>query len=209
MPQPLRAQCNLDFEGLTSLPEHAAALGEIVSISGLLEGGVAAILAILTGGNARITTAMFLAVNSADAQRAMLKAAAEQVLNADDLPYFTGMMDRFRVRYGERNKLVHNVWGTSSDHPGMAIWCPASSMVGAFRALADSNLPGGQERAFEVVHSVWRDCYTYTVKDLRDVAERLTAFSEELSEFSHRLTANHQGINALTIREPGRMLRAP
>lgn len=109
MPQPLRKPCHLTFSGLRSRPRHAQVIGQIVAISGRIESRLASLLAIMTGGLTHVTVPMFLAVRSTDAQRAMLSAAAEQVLQADSLQRFTELMAEWKQRYGERNKLVHNL----------------------------------------------------------------------------------------------------
>jgi len=128
VPQPIRVKCQFKMTGLTERPEHAAVLGQIVGISGRLENSLGWLLAFFSGGSASITIPMFNAVASTDAQRSMLLAAAHHALSDLELSAFRELMEDFRPRYGERNRLVHNLWGHSDAHPDKALLWRASDL---------------------------------------------------------------------------------
>ncbi|MBX3484804.1 hypothetical protein [Phenylobacterium sp.] len=181
------------LHGLSQRPEHAARLGMIVACSGQLETLLGYLLAHLTQASASVTIAMFDSVTSTDAQRAMLTAAAEQALAGAELLEFRDLMAEFRTRYGERSRLVHNVWGYSPQHPDKAIWCQskdATSFSARFMAAAvgDDTL---DLFVRDIPNPIWRSCSTYTVKDLTDVYERLDQYADRIRAFIVKLQLEH------------------
>ncbi|WP_340647666.1 hypothetical protein [Phenylobacterium sp.] len=181
MPQPLRKKCHLTFKGLEDRPDHARVIGQIVAISGRIESRLGSLLAIMTGGLTHVTIPMFLAVRSADAQRSMLQAAAQHALGPDDLERFTAIMDDWRGRYGERNKIVHNIWGHSDDHPKLAIRIAAEDFAEIWKTSAFLTNPEVAERAAITLRDLWKSCEGWTVKDLEDVKTRLEGYETRIS----------------------------
>jgi hypothetical protein len=108
---------------------------------------------------------MFHAVASTDAQRAMLLAAAERSLGSTELDMFKELMEDFRPRYGERSKLVHNIWGHSNDHPDKAVWCKASDAAYLMAQAAAITNP----QQIGALDDLSTKCMTYSVQDLMDV----------------------------------------
>lgn len=182
---------------LTERPEHAAALGQVVTISGYLEALLGHLLAYLTGASASVTMAMFHSVSSTDAQRAMLNAAAELILSGAELEEFRDLMQEFRTRYGERSRLVHNVWGWSPDMPDKALWCKSQDATKFSSRLA--SLTAQEEFDLFVqddTMELWRMCSTYTVKEIQDVRDRLGAYTERVRQFVLKLQNQHPVIAA-------------
>jgi hypothetical protein len=194
MPQPIRFTCEVKFEGLSTLPQHAEWLGHIVTLASSIDSNLGYLLAYLSRSSASVAIPMFHAVVSADAQRAMLMAAAEQQLAGAELEEFRELMEDFRTRARERNRLVHNIWAWSPQHPGKALWCHAkdySRMPLRFAALQNSDeLPLFQQ----TLDTMWQYCSTYTVKDLQDVYQRLRQYNERTSEFVGKLLAEHPAL---------------
>jgi hypothetical protein len=197
MPQPIHKKCEINFEGLTNLPEHAAMLGHIVSQASLVDSNLGYLLAYLTQTSASVAIAMFHAVNSTDAQRAMLNAAAEQQLAGAELDEFKDLLSDFRTRSGERNRLVHNIWGISPQHPGKAVWCPAKDYTKLPVTLAITQTADALPLFMEKYEGIWESCSVYTVKDLQDVYKRLTDFGEQVRSFMVKLLAEHPALAAI------------
>jgi len=154
-----------------------------VGISGKLENSLGWLLTLFSGGYAQTTTAIFHSVISADAQRAMLQAAAEQSLSSVELEAFNVLMEDFRPRYGERNRLVHNLWGHSDAHPDKAIWCKSSDWA---KHWAGINTAIHTQTAY-TFGDISLKCVTYTVKDIDDVAKRLSSYFDRVGEFMRDL----------------------
>jgi hypothetical protein len=196
MPQPLRKTCPISFSGLVNRPEHAMAIGNIVGVSGRLENALGWLMAFLSQGSAAITIAMFNAVSSTEAQRAMLAAAAEHRLRGAERDAFDDLMEDFRPRYRERNRIIHNVWGHSDAHPDKALWWKSSDLSTSAAALAAS-------ATVEDVHKTEQDdlslkAMAYTVKDLQDIAARLAEFTGRVQNFVYLLSMAHPAIAAVT-----------
>jgi hypothetical protein len=179
------------------MPDHAAALGHVVAVSGFLESLLGHILAYMTGASAAVTIAMFHSITSTDAQRAMLIAAAEQILQGAELEEFRDLMNEFRIRYSERSRLVHNLWGTSPQHADKAVWCASkdvtrnSAMIAAVTAEEQLDVFLNNEDA-----AIWRRCSTYTVKEIEDVHERLVQYTERVRLFAIRLREQNPIVSA-------------
>ena len=129
---------------------------------------------------------------STDAQKAMLIAAAEISLASTELEAFKELMEDFRSRYGERSKLVHNIWGHSDDHPDKALWCRASDAGSMMAQLASMTAPG----QIDAVDDLSIKCMAYSVKDLDDVAARLSEYVNRVLQFTGQLIENHPGLAA-------------
>lgn len=197
MPQPIRRPCQVFLSDLTERPDHAAALGQVVTISGYLEALLGHLLAYLTGASASVTMAMFHSVTSTDAQRAMLNAAAELILEGAELEEFRDLMQEFRTRYGERSRLVHNVWGWSPDLPDKALWCKAQDATKFSSRLASLTAEEELDLFFQDdTMELWRMCSTYTVKEIGDVRDRLGAYTERVRLFVLQLQNQHPVIAA-------------
>jgi hypothetical protein len=198
MPQPIRKKCHAEVSGLSQRPQHAAVLGHIVGISGRLENALGGLLALLSRGSALITIPMFHAVSSTDAQRAMLLAAADQSLRGVECDAFHELMGDFRQRYGERSKLVHNLWGHSNDHPDKALWWQSADVgLTIAKIAAAPSMATMTQIAQEEELSL--QAMAYTVKDLQDVATRLAEYTDRVVAFTGELWNAHPAVVAAAI----------
>lgn len=183
--------------GLAHRPNHAMVVGQIIGISGRLEANLGWLLALLSRGSATITMSMFHSVVSTDAQRAMLLAAAEQSLAGPELDAFKDLMDDFRPRYGERSKLVHNIWGHSNDHPDKALWCKTSDAASLIAKVAAASDHEAVNRIVAAEQLCFK-CMAYSVKDLEDVAGRLFGYAQRVDAFINELMQGHPALVAAT-----------
>jgi hypothetical protein len=183
-------------------PEHAAKLGIIVSLSAMLESQLGHLLALMSGGSASITVALFQAVTSASAQRAMLARAAERRLSPEDNARFKQLMDQLRAGYKERSGLVHGLWGTSDAYPEDAIWIPADAMADRHAGAMGSYEPAEGLAAIVRGMRYLDECRVYTVADLQQVADRVHACVKLAGAFSTELAARHPVLGMPPIPEP-------
>jgi hypothetical protein len=162
------------MNGLTKRPQHAAALGRVVATAGKLEADLAFLLASMTHLNAKLATAMFLSINNMPSQRAMVLAAAREVMTPRALEYFEAFMDDWNSRYKERNKLVHGVWASSDSHPDKALLLRSDAITAKYAHMNSST-------AGDASFDIWLDALAYTVKDIDDVDSRLKAYQRRLA----------------------------
>lgn len=197
MPQPIRRACHVEINGLVHRPQHAMVMGNIVGISGRLESALATLLALLSRGSAPITISMFHAVSSTDAQKAMLSAAARHTLAGTELDAFNELMEDFRPRYGERSKLIHNLWGHSNDHPDKALWWKSAD-VGIVIAKIAAAPSVEAMNDFISKEDLSLKAMAYTVKDLTEVATRLDEYTIRVFAFLTEVWASHPLLVAAT-----------
>jgi hypothetical protein len=171
-------------------------MGMIVGISGRLESTLGWILAFLSRGSATITIPMFHAVVSTDAQRSMLLAAASSSLTGPELGAFQDLMEDFRPRYGERSRLVHNVWGHSNDHPDKALWWRSSDLGSVMANL--SAAPTVEEVQRVAGEDVSLKAMLYTTDDVRGCRVRLGEYNERVRAFFLDLWNSHPTVAAAT-----------
>jgi hypothetical protein len=125
----------------------------------------------------------------------MLLAAANYALAGQERDAFNELMEDFRARYGERSKLVHNLWGHSNDHPDKALWWRSAdfgSSVAKLAAVATvedlTQINAEEDMSLKAM--------LYSVKDLTDVAARLQEYTNRVQEFVLDLMNAHPVIAA-------------
>jgi hypothetical protein len=173
---------NFRPECVRDRPALAVKFAHVVALSAQLENRLAALLSILCGSNAETTMAMFMAVNSSDAQRSMLRAAAECVLTGHELEQFGDLMDEFRTRYRERNKIVHGLWSTSTSHPNALLLGRAADFAGMWKKVAIL-AAAVDPPPTNILDGVWQNVMIYKEKDFDDVISRLEAFDQQIMNF--------------------------
>lgn len=151
-------------------------------------------MAFLSQGSATITIAMFNSVSSTEAQRAMLRAAAEHRLVGAERDIFDDLMRDFRPRYKERNRVVHDVWGHSDDHPDKALLWKSGDLSVSAAALASSVTIEEIRKSDDISLKA----LAYTVQDLKQIAVRLNEFTMRVQAFIWDLASTHPAIVAAT-----------
>src|SRR5262249_13091374 len=139
--------------------------------------------------------AMFNSVSSTEAQRSMLRAAAEHRLAGGDRDIFDELMLDFRPRYKERNNIVHNVWGHSNDHPDKALLWKSGDLSTSAAVLASSQTAEDVQKS---AIDLSLKAMSYTVQDLTQIVLRLHEFTGRVQRFAGDLAATHPAIVAIT-----------
>lgn len=184
MPQPLRRKVLLNFmvSAIESRSELAVKLSQIIAISSLMETRLSAILAGISGGNAEITVAMFQAVNSTDAQRSMLRSAAEVALAGHELDTLCDLLDEHRNRAKERNKIVHGIWCTADEYPDALLLARPADIAAISKRMAVFR-HFGQSVHDEATDDIWKNCMIYRAQDFDQVLGRLISFDNQIAQF--------------------------
>jgi hypothetical protein len=110
-------------------PDLCVALASVVNASAILDVQLGWALAKLLGTGAEAGSAMYLALTSASAQKAALLAAANAVLDAEDLALFNVLMELVRKVKDRRNTIVHGTWGWSAQIPDALILIPGRDAI--------------------------------------------------------------------------------
>lgn len=190
-------------------PDLGAKFAQVIAIASLIETRLSGLLAMMSGGNAEVTLAMFLAVNSTDAQRAMLRSAAEVALKGPEQEALIELLDEYRARARERNKIAHGIWATSPDLPDTLLLVRSSDMATFNKAVAMQAHNGPKARfPTSLQDHLWQNCMAYRAADFEDIFMRLCTYDGQIMQFWNNLldarlaeaTSAEQG--ALPLDEP-------
>lgn len=102
---------------LSARADLAVKVAQTINAWAGAEAEMGQLLRSVTGGDARASMAMFLALQSAPAKLAALDAAVEVTLKGDQLRIYTGIMRLARRAAKQRHKFAHHIWGHCLELP--------------------------------------------------------------------------------------------
>jgi len=143
--------------------ETEASLGDLLSVILRLE-----------RGSAFAAVQMYLRLNSADARRSVLDAAAKAMLKAEDYELFVLTMKAIKPIRDRRNDFAHGVWGFAAELDDALLWASADDHI-----LYDAILSGAHPlhpsspaagtilgAAVDATDELYRATMVYRVPDL-------------------------------------------
>ncbi|VWB52110.1 hypothetical protein BST28156_02421 [Burkholderia stagnalis] len=164
-------------------PKAAALVGRIITSWADVEVQVTRLLAELMGANIPQVAAVFGSLRNSRTQSDALGAAAEVVLNGNDLLLFQAYILRKASLEKERNDLAHGCFGVSVNIPDHIIWVSQSDLL-AFNAAhkANQNIFDLREKQF-----------VYELGSLERIAREIAEFYDQLGFLTGYLSARHNG----------------
>jgi hypothetical protein len=182
-------------------PEIGAKFAQVIAMSSLLETRLSGLLAMISGGGAEVTLAMFLAVNSVDAQRAMLRSAAEVALKGPEQEALIELLDDYRSRARERNKIAHGIWVTSPDVADALLLVRSADMAAYNKEFARHAHISPLDPLPDEFHDlIWRNCMIYRVQDFDDIFSRLVAYDSQIMQFWMNMVTARQEDAASAVQ---------
>jgi hypothetical protein len=127
-------------------PELALLAMKVVSAWSILESFLRGLFVQMLGSNARPAVAMFNALESASAQRAVLRALARVVLSDRDNELFEAILSLFVTAGKDRNKVAHWVWGRADGLPDAVLLCDPDKLMDYRLELDEASARDLQER---------------------------------------------------------------
>jgi hypothetical protein len=100
---------------LSIRPKIAEGIAQCITAWTEVELQMGHLLAILLETTASTAMSMYLSVDAASAQAAILTAAAESVMTEDEFEVFAALMTTVRAAHKHRNKFAHWHWGYSDE----------------------------------------------------------------------------------------------
>lgn len=94
-----------------------------------LETGLGLFLANMLGTEAQTGVAMYLSLVGSASQQSVFNAAAEARLDQRLAADVADLLKKVKFRAGERNKVVHALWGVSDSYPHGLINCQPDNFV--------------------------------------------------------------------------------
>ncbi|MDD2750509.1 MAG: hypothetical protein PHX24_10560 [Acidithiobacillus sp.] len=172
-------------------PKAAAIVGRIVTSWADIEIQATRLLAELMGANIPQVAAVFGSLRNTRSQSDALVAAAETVLNEQDLLLFHAYIARKASLEKERNDLAHGCFGVSVSIPDHIVWVAQSDFL-AFTAAHKAN-----HKTFELKERQ----FVYELGTLERIAQEIVEFYDQLGFFSGYLSARHDGSRGEAFRE--------
>lgn len=171
-------------------PKAAALVGRIVTSWADIEIQVTRLLAELMGANIPQVAAVFGSLRNSRAQSDALTAAAEAVLNEQDLLLFQAYVARKASLEKERNDLAHGCFGVSVSIPDHIVWVSQSDFL-AFTAAHKAN-----QNAFDLRERQ----FVYELGTLERIAQEIVEFYNQLGFYTGYLSARHDGPRGEAFR---------
>lgn len=171
-------------------PKAAALVGRIITSWADVEIQVTRLLAELMGANIPQVAAVFGSLRNSRLQSDALIAAAEAVLNEQDLLLFRSYIARKASLEKERNDLAHGCFGVSASIPDHIVWVSQSDFL-AFTAAHKAN-----QNAFDLRERQ----FVYELGTLERIAEEIVEFYNQLGSLTGYLTARHDGASGEAFR---------
>jgi hypothetical protein len=171
-------------------PKAAALVGRIITSWADIEVQVTRLLAELMGANIPQVAAVFGSLRNSRAQSDALSAAAETVLNEQDLLLFQAYIARKASLERERNDLAHGCFGVSVSIPDHIVWVAQSDFL-AFTAAHKSN---------QNTVNLGEKQFIYELGTLERIAQEIAEFYDQLGFFTGYLVARHNGQEGEAFR---------
>lgn len=171
-------------------PKAAALVGRIVTSWADIEIQVTRLLAELMGANIPQVAAVFGSLRNSRSQSDALIAAAEAVLNEQDLLLFHAYIARKASLEKERNDLAHGCFGVSVSIPDHVVWVAQSDFL-AFTAAHTAN-----QNVFDLMEKQ----FIYEIGTLERIAQEIAEFHNQLGFFTGYLIARHEGARGTAFR---------
>lgn len=171
-------------------PKAASLVGRIVTSWVDIEIQVTRLLAELMGANIPQVAAVFGSLRNSRAQSDALNAAAETVLNEQDLLLFQAYVARKASLEKERNDLAHGCFGVAVSIPDHIVWVAQSDFL-AFTAAHKSN-----QNTFDLKERQ----FVYELGTLERIAQEIAEFYNQLGFLTGYLAARHDGLTGEVFR---------
>jgi hypothetical protein len=116
-------------DALTKRPDLAIKIAQVSATWTEIEVSMGILLALIFQSSARIGVAMYLSLTGTAAQRSVLLAVAQESVPAELRDEFVDLLDEVRKRSGERNRIVHAMWGAHPSDAAALVNCRPDNMV--------------------------------------------------------------------------------
>jgi len=161
-------------------PALSARAARCFALGAQIESLYGAILITFLGANAKPAAAMYRSLQSLNAQSSVVQAAAEAVLNEQELDLLAAITVLCNRAMKHRHRLAHWVWGSSQSFPDAIVLIdPQHLLEYEMRGSYFSPNEGrGLLAAFDK-----STCFVYDEKVLREVVAELAEAESFLAEF--------------------------
>jgi hypothetical protein len=121
--------------------------------------------------DAKVGMDILNAIESENGKRAAILAVAKDRLNQTTYQELVGVLAQVRKRRGERNDVVHGMWGVSQNYPHGLIWQDPRECLRSLAQTAISQATGSPPPPTDSFES----CLVYVERDFIAIESRLEA----------------------------------
>jgi hypothetical protein len=144
MPNPLSqvkpdAHIDMGPYAMFARPKLAALVSATIAHWSYIETTKAEILGRLLGRQKSVGIALYLAVRSPTAQRAILDDAVAECMQPVDRPLYAAVMKAVAASQRRRNEFAHHLWGYSDDLPNALLLVDNKTSLSFERSLLEHN----------------------------------------------------------------------
>ncbi len=179
---------------LQERPKLAAHIGLIMGMWAVVESELSRLLSIMLQSDAEVGATLFSVIKAEAGRLAMIEAIAKDRLTSEQQAEFAGLKKRVTSVGGYRDRLAHNIWAISEDHPDSLILFDARAGA-QFMAHLTSNVPGrgifprqDPEKSTSALMNHLDSAREYTEKEFLYIESEIAAVSVAIVRFSQKLT---------------------
>jgi hypothetical protein len=164
------------------LPRLAEFVGRIAINWSGVEVQLSLVLGSMLGVENSAAVAVFLSLRNHRAQRDGLRAAADKTLNDEDREILEAILARHEELDGQRNSVVHGIWGLSEATPDGIIW--SSQQSHANMLITDYRMSiTGQLTHDSRVANITKDLFVVRLNDLAALNRDIMALDRSIGSF--------------------------
>lgn len=163
---------NVGPGALAERPRLAALVAQCAAMWSEIELQMSLTLGAILHASGAGAVAVFLSLRNARAQRDALSAAAHATLSGEALAAFDALLVVHKSLDGERNDLVHGLYGTSNDMPEVVLWIAQDVCANWLISVYEAEYRGGYKEHPHI--GLRANLFYYREKDLEETLSRLT-----------------------------------
>lgn len=197
MPNPLsrvKPNCNFSHgsESLSKRPAEALLIMETIASISLAENARGLILSAMLGTESHIGLSMYLSIQTASTQKALLQAAALSCLTDELLELLRRIDKSAKSIFDLRNDFAHGLWGDSEELPDAILWLSARHFLDHVVEIDD-----GRKHVLPMLHDR-KKILVYTLTELGKISLRAKSVASLYRLFSMLLDVGKKEANEHT-----------
>lgn len=196
MPQPMRYRAqfrpNFSPNALLERPQLAAHIGKIALMWTHVEQWIGHILAAMTRMESAQAMTIYASFVTANVRIDVLKAIAAERLDEPTQKLLVALLKDFRIRAGERNDVVHGIWGIDANRDDCLLHQdPTDHTLWITYHLYGRRPEGGILRKDEIERLP--RVLVYKEKDFLAIEDRIQRLTENVSDMAHAVSSAARG----------------
>lgn len=154
------------YDALSKRPQHAAALGRIITGWSLIEGTSGGLLGSMLHSDAETANAILSQFFTNKQRIDAIRAIAKAVLNGTDLINILEALSTVSAFAKDRNKIAHGVWGVNDDVQDGIVWMPLKSFMEFSASISPAK---NADNVINKISDISETISIYSLEDLESI----------------------------------------